>query len=1261
MKPKANPLFRFALLAAAAVAVLCAPAAQATDYSYGSVTDNFTITASDQARVQGAGTTASGTLSADNGAVYDRGSDQDATYMHFNLASLSGMTINGNVNLNLTVWNNWGGAINNGIIGTAASAWTTTSATPGITTFTPVAVPNQTYDNGATATWTIGNSTFTGILGDLANFNGLGITAGDGSNAHFSAPATLTGSYTGGAIRVTGGTDWSAAAWTEGTKTLAISSGDVSGGDVFLASTTKLDVTGSATLGSGNFAGNFNNSGTLAFGSSANQILSGAISGSGSLEKSGTGTLTLNGSISYKGGTTVNGGTLELPNADWHTGNPWNADGATGAIIVGSGATLSTSSGVTGIKNGLTLNGGTVSSRGLGYDGSWGNLFLLSNITAGGTVTSTITSQINLSGNRTITVSEKNGTLNVIGKINAWNSGGAGITKSGTGTLVLSGANGYTGVTEIEKGTLVAANNSALGESGWSGANMTWVRDGATLALQDGVSLADHMHVFGAGVDGLGAIRSLSGSNALTMTYNNSGSGPGFSIDSNTTVGVDADTLTLTGFYESGGSFGITKVGNGTLKLTQASTYTGSTTVSAGTVVLAHELALQNSTLLSAVTFDATVTSNAFTLGGLSGSANLSLLNNDLTPAAVALRVGNNNASTTYSGILSGTGSGLVKIGSGTLTLTGNNSYSGATSIQGGTLEFNAGTSTIGNITNSGANLTFSGGSVVTSGNITNSFGNITFSGSSVVTSGTLHFQGANPNPQLTISGNADVTLTGGITHQPSVGGDPYHAANYNFLGGTLHTPSISGPSISWNQAAASMHFDGTRIVATADNGNFITTTGWDHTNTINLRSTNGAIFDTAGFNIGIQVVMQDESGHNGKLTKLGAGTLTLSGNNTYTGATDVQNGTLQLTGALSSSTALSLGNGSNSGKFILGGTSAAVNQTVAGLTTTGSGVANAVVGGNSSVSTLAVNLVSGTNTFAGTLGGASANENNLALTKSGAGTLTLSGSNTYSGGTRIVDGALVVGNDNALGTGLMTLDGGNLASNDDLRSIMNPIIVTGTVGNQVTGGSIAFSGTAGGAGTLNVNLSGTSAKVTVNPTVADSFGDATTTIKVTQGTLLLGGSNVIGNNTAIDLAGGTFNTGGKDETVGALTLSGSSTIDFSNNTATSTLSFTTGTNDGSYLLSVYNWAGGPSGTTHLNFNPGLTSGFLNNVQFYSGAGSGGGWSQGALQLGSGELVPIPEPATIVGALAFVGLVALRERRRLRGLWGGFFHGQKQI
>ena len=158
------------------------------------------------------------------------------------------------------------------------------------------------------------------------------------------------------------------------------------------------------------------------------------------------------------------------------------------------------------------------------------------------------------------------------------------MAKTGTGTLTLSGGNSDSGTTDIQAGTLVAANNTALGTGGWSGVTMTWIRSGATLALQGGVSLDEHMHLLGTGVGGLGALRSLSGSNALTLKRDGGSSGPGFGLDGDTTVGVDAGTLTVTGFYHDSGSYGITKVGAGTLVLSQASTYTGGTEVADGTL-----------------------------------------------------------------------------------------------------------------------------------------------------------------------------------------------------------------------------------------------------------------------------------------------------------------------------------------------------------------------------------------------------------------------------------------------------------------------------------------------------------------------------------------------------------------------------------------------------------------------------------------------------------------------------------------------------
>jgi len=157
------------------------------------------------------------------------------------------------------------------------------------------------------------------------------------------------------------------------------------------------------------------------------------------------------------------------------------------------------------------------------------------------------------------------------------------LVKAGTGTVTLSGANTYSGQTDITAGTLVAANNTALGPGGHDGNTMSFIRDGATLALQGGVSLDEHFHVWGVGAGGLGAVRSISGNNALT---NSPGGGAGFALRTNTTVGVDADTLTVSGFYEEGGNWGLTKVGAGTLQLTAESSYTGGTVVNAGRLLL---------------------------------------------------------------------------------------------------------------------------------------------------------------------------------------------------------------------------------------------------------------------------------------------------------------------------------------------------------------------------------------------------------------------------------------------------------------------------------------------------------------------------------------------------------------------------------------------------------------------------------------------------------------------------------------------------
>src|SRR5207302_1775655 len=162
------------------------------------------------------------------------------------------------------------------------------------------------------------------------------------------------------------------------------------------------------------------------------------------------------------------------------------------------------------------------------------------------------------------------------------------------------------------------------------------------------------------------------------------------------TVGANNADTTFAGSF--GGNGTITKVGSGTLTLSgDNSAYSETISVSAGAIRLGLANALAGSTVtvnvngglttisgLATATLGATngVNTNglaAATLGELAGGSNFAI-------GATALSVGANNTDSTYSGILSGTGS-LIKVGTGTLTLANaGNTYSGGTTVNGGTL-----------------------------------------------------------------------------------------------------------------------------------------------------------------------------------------------------------------------------------------------------------------------------------------------------------------------------------------------------------------------------------------------------------------------------------------------------------------------------------------------------------------------------------------------------------------------------------------------
>ena len=225
-------------------------------------------------------------------------------------------------------------------------------------------------------------------------------------------------------------------------------------------------------------------------------------------------------------------------------------------------------------------------------------------------------------------------------------------------------------------------------------------------------------------------------------------------------------------------------------------------------------------------------------------------------------------------------------------------------------------------------------------------------------------------------------------------------------------------------------------------------------------------------------------------------------------------------------------------------------------------------------------------------------------------------------------------------------LNGGALASSSDTRTLANPITVNPVAGNQITGGSnLTLTGSAAGTGTLAVNLASNAKTVTVNPAAADSFAPGM--LRLNSGTLILGGSNKIGDTTGIAFAGGRLNTAGFSDQLGALILSSNSTLDFGTSD-TVRLIFSSATWTGG-VLDVVNWTGAANTTGNADqflvssAGP-VDTAFLSGISF-----DGFGPGAIAFSVGGGlyEIVPVPEPCTVFGAAALIAFVGWRERRRI--------------
>lgn len=461
------------------------------------------------------------------------------------------------------------------------------------------------------------------------------------------------------------------------------------------------------------------------------------------------------------------------------------------------------------------------------------------------------------------------------------------------------------------------------------------------------------------------------------------------------------------------------------------------------------------------------------------------------------------------------------------------------------------------------------GGKLILSGNSSAYTGNI------YINNGVLQVQNNNAlgttAGTTTISSGAALEVSGGVTSAENItlqgsgivnGGAIRSVAGANSLSGTLTLAADS----RINADAGSLSLSNS-VTSTA-NAN-LTLGGAGNINVTGTISTGG-----------------------GGLTKDGTGTATLSGANTYAGATNITAGTLALgaSNVLANTTAVNVASGAN---FNLNGNSDAIGSIAgAGNVTLGTGTLTA--GGNNT-STVLSGVISGGGTLA----------------KSGTGTLTLSGNNTYTGGTNINAGTLQLGGSEVIAnnTAVTVASGATLNLNSYSETI-GGLSGAGTV--QLGGGTLTV-----GSGNASSTFSG-----------AFASGDTGTFAKTGTGTLTLGSGLSLAAGTLV-LNGGTLNLGGLTSTFGALSVTANSIIDFGTG-AGSILSLNSLTIAAGVTLTIANWTDSVDYFYSL-LSPGAAS--LAQIAFTGYSASSTKW-----QSFDHQITPVPEPSTYGAAFMLLGL-----------------------
>ncbi|MFM7088185.1 MAG: autotransporter-associated beta strand repeat-containing protein [Candidatus Paceibacterota bacterium] len=716
------------------------------------------------------------------------------------------------------------------------------------------------------------------------------------------------------------------------------------------------------------------------------------------------------------------------------------------------------------------------------------------------------------------------------------------LTLSGSGNVTLSATNPYTGTTFINGATLTAGANNVITNSVTArGATFNLNGNSGTIGI---LTLTASTVATGAGTLTLaGAVTTLANANYSSFITGNLGLGADrtFNIDD----GLMDNDVIISAVIS--GSFALSKIiGNGVMYVSGNNTYTGLTTVNAGTIRLGAAGGGTNTPL--GTTGAGTIVSGASSALDLNG---FTLGTSEALTLSGALATGalQNNSSTAvnYTGLITlGAASTTIISNYGDINITNTGNITGNTfglTIGGagnGTLASNLNTST-GTLTKNGVGVwTVSGGAS-------------TFTGLTTISNGTLKLGSAGSGSNTPLGTNAGgVTVTSGAVFD--VNG--YTLATAEPIGSLAGIGITSGGSITAigafiNSSNNSVSYSGaitmtaTSRVANHGSGSF----------TLSGNIAGNFQLITVAVGTMTQSSASVWSG-TGTLVKEGSGTLILAGQNSMTGAMTVSTGTLQL-GASGGATNTPLGTNAggvtvSSGAvldfsaFSLGGASTyeTLNISGSGIKNNGALIFSASGNNNFGAMTVAanarvVNNGGGTVTFGGTITAANsinlriggsgpvtftgvygASATTATITKSDAGVLTISAASVTTGLVRVNGGTLKYGILNALATPAVTVAGGTLDLNGFNETNIGAVtLIDGSIVN--TGGAATLTSTATYTlenGTVSAVLGGTVVAAIAKNTGGrvilsgdNTFSGASATIAVNAGYLNLRHNNALG------------------------------------------------------------------------------------------------------------------------------------------------------